>query len=139
MKPIPTLIHGLLDYATVGVLLVVPRLLGASPTLTRTVGAAGAGVLGYSLLTRYELGAVKVLPMRAHLAMDAVSGLLLCAAPLLFRGESAAVRGFLVAKGAMELAVTATSQTEPPGSSIDDAEATLRSAGERARERVTAL
>ncbi len=44
----------------------------------------GGGALLYSLLTNYELGAVRVLPMPVHLALDFMSGLLLASSPWLF-------------------------------------------------------
>jgi len=43
----------------------------------------GGAVLLYSLFTDYELGAVKVIPMRLHLLLDVLSGLLLAASPWL--------------------------------------------------------
>jgi hypothetical protein len=42
---------------------------------------AGAG---YSLITDYELGALKVLPMPTHLAFDAAKGVFMAASPWLF-------------------------------------------------------
>ncbi len=44
----------------------------------------GAGALVYSLLTNYEMGVVKKLPMPVHLLLDAMSGILLAASPWLF-------------------------------------------------------
>src|SRR3712207_511502 len=45
------------------------------------IRAAGAAHAGYSLFTRYPLGAVKVIPYKAHLALDAVGALALAATP----------------------------------------------------------
>ncbi len=75
-------VHGVLDYTTATVLLAAPKMLGLQGTPAGAVlRAAGAGTVGYSLLTAYELGAVKLLPYRAHLAIDAVSACGLLAAP----------------------------------------------------------
>jgi hypothetical protein len=50
-------------------------------TVPRIDGLAG---LVYSLFTDYELGRFKVLPVPAHLALDAAKGLLMAASPWLF-------------------------------------------------------
>src|SRR5215213_2483256 len=86
MRFISTQVHGVLDYL-VGVLLIaVPWILGFDGT-----GAAqwvpvilGVAAIIYSLLTRYELGMARVIPMSVHLWLDALSGLLLAASPWLF-------------------------------------------------------
>jgi NADH dehydrogenase len=44
----------------------------------------GAAVVGYSLLTDYELGAVPSIAVTSHLALDGFLGLLLAASPWLF-------------------------------------------------------
>ena len=75
--------HGVLDYTTAAALLAAPAVLGLRGTPAGAVlRAAGAGHVGYSLLTAYELGVVKVLPYRAHLAIDAGAAMGLSVAPL---------------------------------------------------------
>ncbi len=86
VRVIPTGVHGALDYLASGVNLVFPRLLGlrAAPgaaLVPRIDGVMGAG---YSLITDYELGALKVLPMPAHLAFDAAKGAFMAVSPWLF-------------------------------------------------------
>ncbi len=86
VRIIPTSIHGALDYLASGTNLVFPRLLGLHDApwavlVPRIDGLAGAG---YSLITDYELGALKVLPMPTHLALDAAKGLFMAASPWLF-------------------------------------------------------
>lgn len=44
----------------------------------------GGAMLVYSLLRKYELGAVMLIPMPTHLAIDVVSGILLAVSPWLF-------------------------------------------------------
>ncbi len=44
----------------------------------------GIATITYSLLTRYEWGAVRIIPMRRHLALDLMNGLLLTLSPWLF-------------------------------------------------------
>jgi hypothetical protein len=79
VRIIPTGVHGALDYLASGVNLAFPRLLDLhdapwAALVPRIDGLAGAG---YSLITDYELGAVKVLSMPVHLALDAANGALL--------------------------------------------------------------
>ena len=86
LRLIPTSVHGVLDYLASGVNLAFPGLLGLhdaqwAALVPRIDGLAGAS---YSLITDYELGALKVLPMPAHLAFDAAKGLFMAAAPWLF-------------------------------------------------------
>ena len=105
--------HGVLDYTTVATLLALPRVLGWSPTVRTFVTGSALATLGASLLTRYELGVFKVLPMRGHLALDAISGATFAAAPFLFPDEDASVKGILVGLGVFELMAAFTTDTEP--------------------------
>lgn len=111
-KPISTKAHGFLDYMTAGLLVTLPRALGWSSRVTRLLDASAAGTVAYSLLTRYELGVVKALPMKAHLAIDAVQGGALIGAAAFMEDEDAEVRGTLAALGVFELAVTLLSRTQ---------------------------
>ncbi len=95
---IPTKVHGSLDYLASGVNLVFPRLLGLydapwGARVPRIVGASGAG---YSLITDYELGALKVVPMPAHLALDAAKGVFMAASPWVFGFARNGTRYWLV-------------------------------------------
>lgn len=113
MKPISTRIHGIVDYLSVATLYGLPRLLRWDPKVTRLLTAAAAGTLGYSLLTRYELGLVKVLPMPVHLGLDSLNAVVQGAAPFLFLHEETAVTAALMALALSELAVVALTQMEP--------------------------
>jgi hypothetical protein len=82
-RPIDSTLHGVTDY-TAGALLTTafPRLVGLQGTRSgRQIRLAGAIHAGYSTITDYPLGIVKVLPYKAHLAIDAVGALALAAAP----------------------------------------------------------
>ena len=86
MRFIPTRIHGMLDYLMGALLIVAPWLLGfdRGGAETWVPVILGAGVIVYSLLTDYELGVVKKLPMSTHLMMDLVGGIILAISPWLF-------------------------------------------------------
>ena len=82
-RPIDASLHGFTDY-TVGTLLttVFPRLVGVQGTpAARQIRTSGAVHAGYSMLTDYPLGAVKAIPYKVHLALDAVGAVALAATP----------------------------------------------------------
>ncbi len=114
MRVIPTQVHAVLDYATGGALVAAPRLLGlGDSTAGRVLNLMGGTATAASLFTDYELGFVKVLPMRAHLALDAASGALLAASPWLFGFARGGTRHWLphVLVGATEILAAATTKT----------------------------
>jgi hypothetical protein len=113
-KPIPTRVHGFLDFMTAGLLVTLPRALGWGTCATRLLDASAASTVAYSVFTRYEMGAVKALPMKAHLALDAIQGGVLLGAAALLEDEDPDVRGTLAALGVFELGVTLLSQTQSP-------------------------
>src|ERR671910_3772075 len=114
MRFIPTRVHGVLDYVTAGVLIAAPSLLNfRKDGMQRWLPIAlGVGTIGYSLLTDYELGLFKVIPMPMHLALDAVNGALLAASPWLF-GFAEEVSAPHLGLGLFEIVVTASSQATP--------------------------
>jgi hypothetical protein len=82
-RPIDAALHGVTDYS-VGTLLmtVFPKLAGIERTESAAqIRAAGAIHAGYSTLTDYPLGVVKVIPYKTHLALDAIGALALAATP----------------------------------------------------------
>jgi hypothetical protein len=113
MKFLSTRTHGLIDYLSVGSLIALPRALGWSDRVTNFVTGSALGALGYSLLTRYELGVLKVLPMPGHLLLDGLSGAMFCGAPFLFPDEDTTVQSMLVGIGLFEIGVALTTETEP--------------------------
>ena len=84
---ISTKAHGVVDYATAGMLLAAPAVIPAHRTRSRLLlRGAGAGILGTSLVTNYELGVRRRIPMPVHLALDAATGAVLLAAPFVGGG-----------------------------------------------------
>jgi hypothetical protein len=82
-RPVDSTLHGLVDYSA-GTLLMtaLPRIAGISGTrASRQIRVAGAVHAGYSTLTKYPLGIVKLIPFRVHLALDALGALALAATP----------------------------------------------------------
>ena len=72
MPIIPTRVHAVLDYIVSAFVAALPFLFGVEEPLRWGFVALGLFGAVYSLLTDYELGAVRVLPMRTHLALDIV-------------------------------------------------------------------
>jgi hypothetical protein len=115
LSVIPTSVHGVLDYLASGINLVFPKVLGLhdapwAALVPRIDGAAGAG---YSLITDYELGAFKVLPMPTHLVFDAAKGLFMAASPWLFGFAKNGTRYWLphVLMGTADVAVALATRT----------------------------
>ena len=82
-RPVDATLHGVVDYSA-GTTLVTgfPRLAGIKGTRSaRQIRIAGAIHAGYSTLTDYPLGVVKVIPFKAHLALDAVGAIALAVTP----------------------------------------------------------
>lgn len=113
MKLFSTKVHGVIDYAVVAVLPAVFRLLGASEDTRRFADAGAVVTLASSLLTRYELGAFKVLPMRAHLVVDALFGAAFLGMAARQTNEKPAVRAALVGQGLFALAAAVLTETTP--------------------------
>ena len=82
-RPIDSTLHGATDY-TAGAFLMTafPKVAGIEGTRSAgQIRTAGAIHAGYSTITAYPLGIVKVLPYKAHLAIDALGALALAATP----------------------------------------------------------
>ena len=118
LRVIPTSVHGVLDYLTGSALLAAPELfrLKDVPAAALAPRLAGAGATAYSLITDYELGAVRLLPMPVHLALDAMSGALLASSPWLLGYAKNGRRYWLphALVGASEILAALTTKTQPP-------------------------
>ena len=112
-KPISTRVHGVLDFMTAGFLFALPRVMGWDKKVTRLLDVSAASALTYSLMTRYELGLIKVLPMKAHLTLDAISGAGLIGAAAMMDDEDAEVRATLAGLGAYEIGAALMTETTP--------------------------
>ena len=82
-RPIDSTLHGVTDYSVGTFLLTAfPKLAGIDGTrAAKQIRTAGAIHAGYSTLTDYPLGIVKLIPYKAHLAIDALGAIALAATP----------------------------------------------------------
>jgi hypothetical protein len=110
-KPISTKTHGIIDFITAGTTLLLPRIMNCSDELKNAVTMMGLTKLAYSICTRHELGLIKAIPMKAHLAMDAVSGTAMAALPFVLEEEEPGAIACCVAMGLGDVAVSAMTET----------------------------
>lgn len=118
LRVIPTKVHGAVDMATGPALIAAPTLLRMNGNKGATIPprAVGAAALVNALLTDYEFGLKRLLPMRTHLALDAVGGVTLAATPFLTRASKKGVRHWLphAILGANEVFLALTTKQRPP-------------------------
>ena len=100
-KPISRKQHAFVDFASAAVELALPRVLDAGPAARRLLTFSGTNAALLGLLTRHELGLIKLVPMRAHLALDGVFAAGFLAAPWFLDDEDAEVRAAIVALGVL--------------------------------------
>ena len=108
VKLLPAWFHAVADYA-VGILLIVIALAADGSTgATATGVVVGAVVLLVSVLTRYPLGIVKVLPFTVHSAGDYLAAALLIVSPfaLDFNDTATGLTAFYIVVGIAVLAVS---------------------------------
>ena len=79
-------VHGIVDYASVVVMLVSPWLFGfiESAIASAVFFSSACLILVISLYKNYELSVVKSIPMLFHLEMDMVTGFMLLTSPWVF-------------------------------------------------------
>ena len=83
---IDTRTHAIIDYVTGALLIIAPYLFGfATGGIEQWLPQVlGALTIVMSLMTRYELSVVKLIPLKVHLGVDVAGGLLLAVSPWLF-------------------------------------------------------
>jgi hypothetical protein len=108
-----TATHGVIDYAASASIALLPRFAGFSKRVTAILNASAGTSAAYSLCTDYELGVVRVLPMKAHLMLDALSGGTLLGAALMLDDEPAEARATLAGIGLFEVVAALKTQTRP--------------------------
>jgi hypothetical protein len=114
MKIISTKTHGILDYLMGIVLIASPWIFnfatgGAEQWIPIIIGA---GALVYSIMTDYELGLMKTIPMKTHLNIDLMAGLLLVVSPWLFGFSDRVIAPHLIF-GILEIGAALMTRTSP--------------------------
>ncbi|ALI99794.1 hypothetical protein DC20_13430 [Rufibacter tibetensis] len=86
MRIIPTSVHGMMDYLIAILLIASPWVFGFYRGGIESYLPIGIGavILVQALMTKNETGAMKVIPMPAHIISDLAIGFLLALSPWLF-------------------------------------------------------
>ena len=118
MRFIPTRIHGAIDQVVGPALVLAPTLLKIGRTSAEAITAEAVGGTQsiYANLTDYETSIRKIVPMKYHLALDAVSGATLAIVPQLTGARQRGKKHWLphLAIGVMEIGIAAMTKTEQP-------------------------
>ncbi|MGH7213922.1 MAG: hypothetical protein ACREIT_04085 [Tepidisphaeraceae bacterium] len=110
---IPTKLHGLLDYLGVISLPLLPRMMGWSDRVTHVHDAVAATTLACSVMTDYELGAARIIPMKGHLTIDALAGATFLGAAAMLDDEDDTARGAMMGLGLFCLGAALFTRTQP--------------------------
>lgn len=118
-RPISTRTHGMLDYTWAATARALPAMMsgaGATAGLVRQAGTA-AGL--NAMLTNYEAGIVRVMPMKGHLAVDFVLGAALMISPLFLPRSERRYAAIPVLLGAVGLLASLMTETMSPSERAD--------------------
>src|SRR3954470_24492801 len=108
IRLLPAWLHAVADYAVGAVLILAALIVGGNSGAAGTGFLWGATVLVVSILPRYPLGVVKVLPFQVHSAGDYLAAALLLAAPftLHYNRSDSGLTALYVAAGIAVLMVS---------------------------------
>jgi hypothetical protein len=108
VRLLPAWFHAIADYAVAGTLIAVAAIVGGSNEAVAAGIVIGVVVLVVSMLTKYPLGVVKVLPFTIHSAGDYLAAALLVVSPfaLGFNDSDTGLTAFYIAAGVAVLAVS---------------------------------
>jgi hypothetical protein len=140
MRFIPTKVHGAVDHVVGPALVLAPTLLRLGRTSPEglTARAVGGVEALYSNITDYETSMKNVVPMKVHLALDAVGGATLALVPQLTGARQRGKKHWipLLALGAFEVGMAAFTKTERPRPAERRAEAIKKLAQTALRAKV---
>jgi len=114
MRFIPTAVHSIADYVVGLIVLGLPFYFGWSGVPRACFVLLGIYAIVYSLLTDYEAGLFRLLPMRFHLLLDAIFGFAMLSLPYLTALPPVG-RPIAYAIGGLALVLVAATRTRAPG------------------------
>lgn len=112
-RPISTRLHGMIDYGWAAAASALARRVNGAAT-SRLLQEAAAAATANSLVTNYEAGAIRVMPMKAHLAADFALCTALLAAPALLPASERRYAVLPVLLGAAGLLAALLTKTRSP-------------------------
>jgi len=112
MRVVPTRIHAILDYVLGAVLLVFPYIghLDQRGGLEWGPVLLGGGLMLYSAFTNYEYSFASLIPLKVHLLLDMIGGVLLIGVALAW-GPPPAAWGTLLVLGLIEIGSSLVTRT----------------------------
>jgi len=122
VKLVPAWLHGLGDYGAGIALVVVALVVGGTDKAVLTGVALGGVLLAVSLITRYPLGAWKIVPFPLHSAGDYLGGLLLILAPFIldFADRDSGLTAFYIAVGVVVLLLSLVTDYQDPRITVEE-------------------
>jgi hypothetical protein len=113
-RPVSTRTHGLIDYAWATTAGTLPKMMNGATATARLVGGAAAAASANSMVTNYEGGMLRVMPMRMHLAIDVMLGAALVLAPWFLPRAERRYAAVPVALGAVALLTGLLTKKDAP-------------------------
>jgi len=114
-NPISRQAHGIIDYAYGAIVATLPEMAGfkEEESATKLCRVIAGGALAYSLLTKAEWGAAKVIPFKTHLLIDSTTSVFALAAPwLLGFSHNKRARNSVLIAGLVGLAASLLTERE---------------------------
>jgi hypothetical protein len=113
-KPISTRLHGVIDYTWAAAASALSTRIDGATSTARLLRNAATAATASSFITNYECGAVRVMPMKGHLALDAVMCSALLASPLFLPASERRYAIVPMVLGAIGLVTGLLTETQSP-------------------------
>jgi hypothetical protein len=113
-RPISTKTHGMIDYLWATTAGAVPAALQSASRTATLMRRAGVASGMNALVTNYEAGAVRILPMKGHLALDILMCAVLIASPFFLPRAERRYATVPILLGAIGLLTAMLTETASP-------------------------
>jgi hypothetical protein len=113
-KPISTRLHGVIDYSWAAAASRLANRVDGATSTARLLRNAATAATASSFITNYECGAIRVMPMKGHLALDAVMCTALLASPLFLPASERRYAVVPMILGAIGLVTGLLTETRSP-------------------------